>query len=154
MKKYLFTIAVLFLGISIDAQTKLSADQNKFSKKESVKSEIVITKDQITEDGKSIGKFEVKKKESKTSKNEKTEFFEVEIYDRNGAMVAEYEVTIKINEKSNKATVKDAQMKTLRDRVTHNGANFLDYSIGDESEDSEVPQLKKAIKYLLSYDYL
>lgn len=154
MKKHLFTIFILFLGIGINAQTKKSLSQTEFSKNESGKSAIVITKDQITDNGKLIGKFEVKKKESKVTKNKKVESFEIEIYSDNGAIVADYEITINKEKGSNKTSIKDAQMKTIRDSVTHNGANFLDYSLTKEEDDSEVPQFKKVIKYLISYSYL
>lgn len=149
MKTHLLTVAILFLGISIDAQT-IQVETQNFSKK----SDLVITQNQIRENGKLIGKFEVKKKESTNLKKEKLESYEVEISGNDGVLVADYEVTINKDEKNNKLSVKDAQMKTIKDRVTHNGANFLDYTYAQENGDSEIPQLKKAIKYLISYDYL
>src|SRR6476646_4095030 len=130
MKKLLFTITILFLGLSMDAQT-INATSHQAS-------DLVITQNQIKEDGKLIGKYEVKKKELKNSKNEKVKYFEVEISGKDGIVVADYEVTINKDTKSNRLSVTDAQMKTLKDRVTHNGANFLDYALAKDMGDSEV----------------
>ncbi|MBD3750359.1 MAG: hypothetical protein IE931_12775 [Sphingobacteriales bacterium] len=151
MKKYLSTIFMLILGINIEAQTIIHKENS------SIPSEgngLTISNNEIKENGKLIAKYKVKKTELKSRKKEKTEAFEVQIFRTEGAMVADYEITINKNEKSNKQFILDAHINTINDRVTHNGANFLDYSISYTSETSGVPQFKKAVKYLLSLDYL
>lgn len=150
MKKHLSTLFLLLVGISIEAQT---INTNTVSLKPGDE-QITITQNEIKEDGKLIAKYEVKKTELKASKKEKTESFEVQIYRTEGTMIADYEITVNKNEKSNKQFILDAHINTMNDRVTHNGANFLDYSMTDTSETEGIPQFKKAVKYLLSLDYL
>lgn len=150
MKKHLSTIFMLLVGISIEAQT---INTNNTSLKPGDE-KIIIAQNEIKENGKLIAKYEIKKTEIKASKKEKTESFEVQIFRTEGPMIADYEITINKNEKSNKQFILDAHINTIKDRVTHNGANFLDYSMTDTSETAGVPQFKKAVKYLLSLDYL
>lgn len=150
MKKYLSTIFVLLIGMSITAQIIQNSNVSSLPGNE----KISIDQNEIKENGKLIAKYKVNKTELKASKKEKTEAFEVQIFKAEGGMIADYEITINKNEKSNKLFILDAHIETVDDKVIHNGSNFLDYSMGNDAETAGVPQFKKAVKYLLSLDYL
>lgn len=147
---YLSSLLILFFGLSIDVQTTKQSSFILLPKNE----ELTINQNKIEQNGNLIARYQVLKKEIKASKKEKIENYDVKIFCKEGSIIADYEITINWNERNHKTYILDAHINTVKDRVTHNGANFLDYNASDNLKVVGAPQFKKAIKYLLALNYL
>ena len=118
--------------------------------------EISFKDNQIKVAGKYKGKFDVKIKDINVSNKEKTTFYDVSIFNEDGAVVAKLHIQVLDKMKKGGIKIIDASLKTVRDNVTHNSANFINYGEIDvvRNEELVVPQFDNVVKYLLSYNYL
>lgn len=158
MKKHLLTIFILFLGIGINART-LQINNSDLDILSSIDDEgLIVESNSVNLDGKHLANFTVESKELSADKREITKSYEVKIFNDKNKMVAEYSIEVAKDLKNNEMLVKEGFIKTKRDNVTHNGANFLDYHMACDQDKEEkkcdVPQIAKVIKYLISYKYL
>nr|WP_294899285.1 hypothetical protein [uncultured Pedobacter sp.] len=87
--------------------------------------------------------------------SQKAKIYNVQIFGKNQSLVAEYEVEVLSKQKKNQDAILSAQIKTIKDNVIHNGANFIDFHLKSSVDvEDAVLQLDKVIKYLLEYKYL
>ena len=150
MKKHSFIFFALFLVFSINAEA-VSFKTEFFNV-----DEITFKDNQIKVAGRCKGKFDVKVKDINVSNKEKTTVYEVNIFSEDGAVVAKLDILVLDKMKKGGIKIIDASLKTVRDNVTHNSANFINYGEIDvvKSEELVVPQFDNVVKYLLSYNYL
>jgi len=149
MKKHSFIFFALFLVFSINAEA-VSIKSEYFNV-----DEITFKDNQIKVAGRCKGKFDVKVKYINVSNKEKTTVYEVNIFTEDGAVVAKLDIQVLDKMKKRGMNIIDASLKTVRDNVTHNSSNFINYGEMDlvRSEEFKVPQFNNVVKYLLSYNY-
>ncbi len=87
------------------------------------------------------------------SKNSKSENYKVEVFCKQGRLVAEYEVEVLNKHRKNQDAILSAYVKTVIDNVVHYGSNFIDFHKKSE-EHISVLQVEKVVKYLFTYKYL
>ncbi len=83
----------------------------------------------------------------------KSENHKVQIFEKSGKLVAEYELEVLSDRKKNRDAIISAKIKTLKDNVVHNGNNFIDVHF-KSSKNETLLQLNKVVEYLLKYKYL
>ncbi|HTN19054.1 MAG TPA: hypothetical protein VL125_01190 [Pelobium sp.] len=89
------------------------------------------------------------------AKTQNSKLYNVQIFGRKGRLVAEYEVEVLSKHKKNHDAILNAQIKTVKDNVIHNGTNFIDFHLKPSADSKDaVLQLDKVVKYLLNYKYL
>ena len=117
--------------------------------------EITFKDNQIKVAGRCKGKFDVKVKDINVNNKEKTTVYEVNIFSEDGVVVAKLDILVLDKMKKGGIKIIDASLKTVRDNVTHNSANFINYGEIDvvRSEELVVPQFDNVVKYLISYNY-
>ena len=150
MKKYFFIFFTLLLVFSIKAEAMfIKSDYFNFD-------EISFKDKQIKVAGKYIGKFDVKAKDIKVSNKEKTTVYDVSIFNEDGAVIAKLHMQVLDKMKKGGIKIIDASLNTVRDNVTHNSSNFINFGEIDvvKSEELVIPQFDNVVKYLLSYNYL
>ena len=150
MKKHFFIFFTLLLVFSIKAEAMfIQSDCFNID-------EISFKDKQIKVSGKYKGKFDVKVKDINVSNKEKTTVYDVSIFNEDGAVIAKLHIQVLDNMKKKVISIIDASLNTVRDNVTHNSSNFINFGEIDvfKSEELVVPQFDNVVKYLLSYNYL
>lgn len=120
--------------------------------------EFDFTDDQIKYHGNILGKFTFSEVRSQLKGNKESQLLKVIIYGSNGDKVAYYDLTILEIPKKRMISVVDVSLKTVKDNVKHDGANFINYTINDtgvnqlEKKVNKL-QLNSLIEYLVHYKY-
>jgi predicted Fe-Mo cluster-binding NifX family protein len=149
MKKHLFTFIALFLVFNVNVEAV------PFKSEYFNIDEISFKDNQIKIAGKCKGRFDVKVKDINVSNKEKTTVYEVSIFNEDGAVVAKLGIRVLNKMKKRGINIIDASLKTVRDNVTHNSSNFINYGELNviKNTEFEIPQFENVVKYLLSYNY-
>jgi len=113
---------------------------------------------QIKYHGNIFGKFTLSETKSEEKGNKETHLFKVIIYGVKGDKAANYDLTILENTKKGLISVVDVSLKTVKDNVKHDGANFINYSpvnsgVNEFDKKINMLQLNNLMEYLLSYKY-
>ncbi len=151
MTKQLITLFILFLGFSVKVKAKTS-----FSK--DTTENLTFIHHQVKSGDKILATYTISKTDSSSFKD-KINVYLVKIYSSEGTMVAEYDIEVLDKLKKNQLPVVSASLKTKKDNVTHHASNFIDYHQVSTQKDAiskgdYAPQLGRAIKYLMDYNYL
>lgn len=149
MKKQLLIFVTMFLVFNISAEA--ISIKSKYLNFE----EISFKDNQIKVAGIYKGKFDVKVKDINVSNKEKTTVYDVNIFNEDGVLFAKLHIQVLDKMKKRGINIIDASLKTVRDNVSHNSSNFINYGEVDtiKTEELEVPQFNNVVKYLLSYNY-
>ena len=149
MKKHSFIFFALFLVFGINAEAiPIKSEYLNID-------EITFKDNQIKVAGRCKGKFNVKVKDINVSNKKKTTVYEVSIFTEDGTEVAKLDILVLDKMKKRGLDIIDASLKTVRDNVTHNSSNFINYGELNvvRNTEFEVPQFNNVVKYLLSYNY-
>ena len=87
------------------------------------------------------------------SSDSKSKSYKVQIFEKSGSLIAEYDLEVLSKQNKNQDAIVSAQIKTLSDNVVHNGNNFIDFHFKSTKKDA-LFQLNKVVEYLLKYKYL
>jgi hypothetical protein len=156
MKKYLF-IFIFCTGLQLYSKPMPHSFVQITSGADSAK-KYDFTNNQIKYRGNILGKFTLSETKSEEKGNKETHLFKVIIYGVKGDKAANYDLTILENTKKGLISVVDVSLKTVKDNVKHDGANFINYSplnsgVNELDKKINMLQLNNLMDYLLSYKY-
>jgi hypothetical protein len=144
--KISFLLILAFIGSSF-----IEVKANVIDLTDSV-SGVKIENQQILYQKSVLGKVKVL---SDGAKTQNSKLYNVQIFGKKGRLVAEYEVEVLNKHKKHHDTILNAQIKTVKDNVIHNGTNFIDFHLKSSTDIKDaILQLDKVVKYLLNYKYL
>lgn len=144
MKKHIYLVLTFFLFVGTSAKAAQFIERDTIENV-SIEDEKIIFNDNL------IGKFETKELQSS---DDKTKVINVLIYSTEGSLIAEYDVQLLNKEKKNTDSIVSASVKTVKDKVNHNGSNFIDFHHKKtDKPKNEILQLSKVVKYLIEYKY-
>ncbi len=145
MKVYNYLIFLILTTLTFTAQA------NFYFTPDSV-GDVDIEGQNIVYQDQRLGKVETK---ALPSKDDKSNCFQVTIFERGGTLIAEYNVEVLKGKKRKQEAILFAQVKTIKDKVVHNGSNFIDSQQTEDDNSQETTlQLKRVIGYLRLHRYL
>ena len=113
---------------------------------------VKIENQQILYHKKVLGKVKVLPDQAQA---QRSKTYNVQIFTKKGRLVAQYKMEVLSKCKKNQDAILSAQIKTVADNVTHNGANFIDFHLKPATDiKNALLQLDKVVEYLLNYKYL
>ena len=121
-----------------------------FNEMDTIDDDVKIENEQILYKNSILGKIETKEHKSADAK---IRMVNVLIYSKKGKLVAEYNLEMLNKPKKNEDIILSANIKTTKDKVNHNGSNFIDFHEKQTEKDKNL-QLDRVVKYLMDYKYL
>lgn len=158
MKKYILILSIIFcIALNVYSKPMDYTSVRIVSTADTAK-EFDFTDDQIKYHGNILGKFTFSEIKSQVKGNKETQLLKVVIYGLNGNKVADYDLTILENPRKGGISVVDVYLKTLKDNVKHDGANFINYSrsisgVNELDKKVNILQLESLVEYLVRYKY-